>query len=207
VPNPGPGQLRDTGSFRHRPLHSEWTEGQPWGPEVSSYAIDDGTRLLLFDPVTAPSEIEHIAERREPVVVLTAPWHERGTHGLVERFHAPVYVAEPDGPDVTWLLGNSAYEAHLISAGEGLPFGIEAFAGRQPNDLVFWVESQRALVCGDTLVDFGRGLEIHDEWLWGGVTRDQVVDALRPLLELPVQLVLPAHGTPTDKPALVRALS
>jgi hypothetical protein len=60
---------------------------------------------------------------------------------------------------------------------------------------------------GDTLADFRRGLAIHDEWLWGGVTRDQVVGALRPLVELPVQRVLPAHGRPTDKQALIRARS
>jgi len=169
--------------------------------------MDDGTHLLLFDPLTPPSELEHVMEARIPVVILTAPWHERDTQSLVERFHAPVYVAEPDGPDVTWLLGDSVLESHVISAGQRLPFGIEAFAGRQSNDLVLWVESRGVLVCGDTLVDFGRGLEIHEEWLWGGVTRDQVVEAIRPLLELPVQLVLPAHGVPTDKPALVRALT
>jgi hypothetical protein len=67
------------------------------------------------------------------------------------------------------------FEAHVISAGERLPFGIEVFAGRQSNDLLIWVESRRPLICGDTLVDFGGGLEIHDEWLWDGVTRDQVV--------------------------------
>jgi len=187
--------------------HPEWKDGQRWGPEVSSYAMDDGTHLLLFDPLTPPSELEHGMEARIPVVILTAPWHERDTQSLVERFHAPVYVAEPDGPDVTWLLGDSVLESHVISAGQRLPFGIEAFAGRQSNDLVLWVESRGVLVCGDTLVDFGRGLEIHEEWLWGGVTRDQVVEAIRPLLELPVQLVLPAHGVPTDKPALVRALT
>jgi glyoxylase-like metal-dependent hydrolase (beta-lactamase superfamily II) len=187
--------------------HPEWKDGQRWGPEVSSYAMDDGTHLLLFDPLTPPSELEHVMEARIPVVILTAPWHERDTQSLVERFHAPVYVAEPDGPDVTWLLGASVLESHVISAGQRLPFGIEAFAGRQSNDLVLWVESRGVLVCGDTLVDFGRGLEIHEEWLWGGVTRDQVIEAIRPLLELPVQLVLPAHGVPTDKPALVRALT
>jgi glyoxylase-like metal-dependent hydrolase (beta-lactamase superfamily II) len=187
--------------------HPEWKDGQPWGPEVSSYAIDDGTHLLLFDPLTLPSETEHIAEDRDPVVILTAPWHERDAQSLVGRFDAPVYVAQPDGPDVTWLLGESALQSHVISAGERLPFGVEVFAGRQSNDLVLWVASRGVLICGDTLVDFGRGLEIHEEWLWGGVTRDQVVEALRPLLELPVQLVLPAHGMPTDKPALVRALA
>src|SRR5215210_3749448 len=47
---------------------------------VSSYAIDDGDRLLLFDPLAVPSEIEEIVAGREPVVVLTSPWHERDTH-------------------------------------------------------------------------------------------------------------------------------
>jgi hypothetical protein len=39
------------------------------------------------------------------------------------------------------------------------------------------------------------------------VTREQVADGLRPLLELPVEYVLPAHGVPTDRDALERALS
>jgi hypothetical protein len=39
------------------------------------------------------------------------------------------------------------------------------------------------------------------------VTRDDVVRRLRPLLDLPVELVLPAHGEPTDRAALERVLS
>jgi hypothetical protein len=39
------------------------------------------------------------------------------------------------------------------------------------------------------------------------VTRDDVVARLRPLLDLPVELVLPAHGEPTDRAALEHALS
>jgi hypothetical protein len=60
---------------------------------------------------------------------------------------------------------------------------------------------------GDTLVDFGRGLEIPLEWLREGVTREQIADGLRPLLDLPVEHVLPTHGSPTDRAALERALS
>jgi hypothetical protein len=41
----------------------------------------------------------------------------------------------------------------------------------------------------------------------GGVTREQVVEGLRPLLALPVEVVLPAHGAPTDRAGLERALS
>jgi hypothetical protein len=50
---------------------------------------------------------------------------------------------------------------------------------------MLWVESVGAVISGDTVVDFGQGLRIND-WLRGGVTREQVVDVLRPLLELPV---------------------
>ena len=39
------------------------------------------------------------------------------------------------------------------------------------------------------------------------MTRDDVAERLRPLLDLPVALVLPAHGEPTDRAALERALS
>ncbi len=75
------------------------------------------------------------------------------------------------------------------------------------NDLVLWIESRQALVVGETLVDFGRGLELPADWLPKGVTRKQAVEALRPLLDLPVELVLPTHGPPTDRAALERAIS
>ena len=72
---------------------------------------------------------------------------------------------------------------------------------------MLWVESRRAIVAGDALVDFGRGFEIPQRGADHGVTREQVVEDLRPLLELPVELVLPAHGAPTDRAGLERALS
>jgi glyoxylase-like metal-dependent hydrolase (beta-lactamase superfamily II) len=205
--------------------HPDWTPGERWPQEVSSYAIDDGARLLLFDPLSVPDELLELAADRDPVVVLTAPWHERDTQSLVERLGVPVFVPPPDtaddlvrkygitreqagggSPDVAWLLAGDGGEAHLYAAGDRLPIGIEAFPGREHNDLVLWIESAGAVIPGDTLVDFGRGLEIN-EWLRGSVTREQVVEGLRPLLALPVEVVLPAHGAPTDRAALERALS
>jgi glyoxylase-like metal-dependent hydrolase (beta-lactamase superfamily II) len=192
---------------------------------VSSYAVDDGERLLLFDPLAPPSEIDELAADRETAVVLTAPWHERDTQSLVERLGLPVYVPPPDteddlmqkfgitreqaaggSPDVAWLLAGDGGEAHLYRSGERLAVGVEVFAGREPNDMVLWIEGSRAVISGDTLVDFERGLEING-WLRAGVTREQVVEGLRPLLDLPVDVVLATHGGPTDRTALVRALS
>jgi hypothetical protein len=38
------------------------------------------------------------------------------------------------------------------------------------------------------------------------VTRDDIVERLRPLLDLPIELVLPAHGEPTERAVLERVL-
>ena len=214
------------GLWHWQARHPEWSEGEPWGPEVSSYAIDDGERLLLFDPLAVPSEIEEAATGRKTAIVLTAPWHERDAERIVERLGVPVYTPLPDtaedlmrtfgltaeqagdgSPDVVWLLKEGKGEAHLYAAGDRLDVGIEAFPGHKPNDVVLWIESRRAVISGDTLVDFGRGLEINGGWLTPEVTREQVVEGLRPLLELPVEVVLPAHGAPTDLAGLERALS
>jgi len=40
-----------------------------------------------------------------------------------------------------------------------------------------------------------------------GVTREEIAEGLRPLLELPVEFVLPTHGAPTDRLDLERVLS
>ena len=207
--------------------HPEWEPSEPWSQAVSSYAIDDSERLLLFDPLAVPAELEALAGEREPVVVLTNPWHERDTQSLVGRLGTTVYAPPPDtaqdlmdkygvtaeqagdgSPDLAWLLGgDGAGESHLYAGGDRLPFGAEAFAGREHNDMVLWIESRRTVISGDTLVDFGEGLEISPQWLREGVTREQVVEGLRPLLELPVEHVLPTHGGPTDRAALERALA
>ena len=116
----------DPGLWHWTSRHPEWDPSEPWGPNVSSYAIDDGERLLLFDPLAVPEEIETLAAEREPAVVLTAPWHERDAQSLVERLGVPVYTPRPDtaedlmrtfgitaeqagdsSPDVRWLRDGS----------------------------------------------------------------------------------------------------
>jgi glyoxylase-like metal-dependent hydrolase (beta-lactamase superfamily II) len=155
--------------------------------------------------------------------VLTAPWHERDARALVERLDATLFAPPPDtaqdlidkygitaeqagdgSPDLAWLR-DGRDTVHWYGPGARLPVGIDAHAGREHNDLVLWIESFRAVVAGDSLADFGTGLALN-EWLRGGVTREQVLERLRPLLRLPVEVVLPAHGGATDRTALERAL-
>ena len=91
-----------TGLWHWQAPHPAWERSEPWSQEVSSYAIDDGQRLLLFDPLGVPGEIEGLAAGRETAIVLTCPWHERDTQSLVERLSAAVFVPPPDegSPDV-----------------------------------------------------------------------------------------------------------
>ena len=219
-------QELQTGLWHWQASHPDWDPSEPWDQNVSSYAIDDDGRLLLFDPLGVPSEIEALAAERETAIVLTAPWHERDAQRLVERLGVPVFTPLPDtaqdlmrmygltaeqagdgSPDLVWLLREQKGEARLYSPGDRLPFGADVFPGHKPNDTVLWVESQRAVISGDTLGDFGRGLEINERWLRPGVTREEIAEGLRPLLELPVEFVLPTHGSPTDRAALARALA
>ena len=191
-----------TGLWHWEARHPDWTPAAGgWGPEVSSYAIDDGERLLLFDPLAPPSEIDELVAGRETAIVLTSPWHARDALSLASRLGEPLYVPPPDEGDP------NPVEGQVFRAGDRLPVGVEAFPGMEPNDLMLWVESRRALVAGDTLIDRGHGLEFPADWADKGVPPEQILEALRPLLELPVELVLPTHGAPTDRTALERALS
>jgi glyoxylase-like metal-dependent hydrolase (beta-lactamase superfamily II) len=215
------------GVWHWKAPHPDWEPTEPWDQNVSSYAIEDAERLLLFDPLAVPSELVERAADRRTAVVLTAPWHERDAQTLVERLGIPVYTPVPDtaeylmetygitagqagdgSPDVVWLLREGIGDAHLYAAGDRLDVGVEAFPGLKPNDMVLWIATHRAVVAGDTLVDFGSGLELNARWLrQATVNREQVVGGLRPMLELPVEHMLATHGGPTDRAALAAALS
>ena len=196
--------------------HPDWGEDEWWPELVSSYAIEVGDDLLLFDPLSVPDELRE----RATAVVLTAPYHERDARGLglpvhtppadtwedwVEKFGIdPEKVRGMESEDLAWLRAGEA-EGHFHGPGPW-PFGITAYAGREENDLVLWLPWISAIVTGDSLSDFGDGLGIQ----MGGrthLTPADVAARLRPILDLSIELVLPAHGEPTDRSALERALA
>lgn len=184
------------GIWHWEALHPEWND------TVSSYAIDDGERLLLFDPLAVPAAIVALAADRETAIVLTCPWHRRDAIELAGRLDAEIHVPPPDGGD------SSPVPGRIYRTGAQLPIGVEAFPGMEPNDLVLWVECRGALVVGDTLIDRGGGLEFPRDWADGKpTTADEILAALQTLLRLPVEVVLPTHGPPTDRAGLERAIS
>jgi hypothetical protein len=175
-----------------------WTATHPeWQGPVSAYAIDDGERLILIDPIAVPETVRALFGSREALTVLTSTWHERDAAAL----GLPVWAPAPDRPE------GQLVPATRYAIGDVL-FGMEAFPGREGQlDLVLWNERIRAVIAGDTLIDLGEGLEIPASWLPDGVTVEQVAIGLRPLLDKPVEFVLPTHGEPTGRAALERALA
>jgi hypothetical protein len=112
---------------------------------------------------------------RATAVVLTAPYHERDDRRLGLPVHAPPadtwedwvekFAVDPDrvrgmeSDDLAWLRAGEG-EGHFHRPG-AWPFGIQAYAGREDNDLVLWLPSINAIVTGDSLSDFGDGLDIQ----------------------------------------------
>ena len=157
--------------------HPSWNGQTTWGPDVRSYLYDAGTSLVLFDPLSPPSLLDTLVEAQEIAVVLTAAWHRRSADECVERFGAHVYGPHDDPP--------ADVERRRIY------YDAEA---------AYWLPRHRALVVGDAFLA-ERGLQVQDEWLPQGMTREQMYEGLRPLTELPVELLLVTHGDPVVEDA------
>jgi glyoxylase-like metal-dependent hydrolase (beta-lactamase superfamily II) len=181
-----------------RPGLKRWTGAHPdWKPEedeldesyrpVASLLYRGPEALVFVDPLV-PDELwpaldREVAEAALPVVVLTTiHWHSRSRDAVVER-----YAAELDR----------------------LPDGVRSFPAERQQEQVLWLEEPRALVFGDAVLgDQSGGLRVCP-WFKFDHERARTVEALRPLLELPVDLVLPAHGNVVlsdGREALARAL-
>lgn len=152
--------------------HPSWSEKEEWGPEVRSYAYDTGGCLVLFDPISPPTLLEGLIEAQELAVLLTAEWHRRSADECVERFGAHIYAMDDE-----------------------LPGDVEPASTGFDEEAAYWIPRHGALVVGDSFTNEG-GFRVMDQWLPEGRTAQQMRDGLRPLLDLPVELVLPTHGDP-----------
>jgi hypothetical protein len=166
--------------------HEEWEE------EVGSVALEGGDGLILIDPLDPPRDLG-----RPEHVLVTVFWHGRSA-GDVGAAHvwASSRSARP--------LGNRGIEVtDVFRAGDELPPGIHAFQTARANEVVFWLPEQRTVVVGDVLLGAGaRPRPTQDplrlcpeRWLGKG-THDDLRESFQPLLELPVERVLPGHGAP-----------
>ena len=180
------------GLLRWTTPHPDWEPGAApdspgdWERDVGSVLYHAPDATLFIDPlVPADAEAfwseldEHVGARDTRVVVLTTlTWHRRSREELVRR-----------------------YGATTSRARKALPSGVTAFRVPRGGEVMYWLEEPRALVPGDRLLGApGGGVRLCPEswlrYLPSGITRAELREALRPLLELPVEMVLVSHGQP-----------
>ncbi len=186
--------------------HPDWTpeEGGPggWDQEVASFALVEADALVLFDPLVPADDEERfwrnldadVEHHGPPHILLTVNWHARSAQAILDRYAAAqVWSTEVGEAEAR----KRVTVTRTFSTGATLPGGVEARGAYEPEEAVFWIPSHRALVVGDALLGTPTGgLRVPDNWFPERLTPQAARDALRPLLSLPVELVLPTHGRP-----------
>jgi hypothetical protein len=182
-----------TGLWRWTGFHPAWTpaDGGPdgWDQEVGCVFYEAPEAIVLIDPLVPIEDrdrfflaLDRDVERlARPVrVLLTVDDHRRSSEELAERYDGAI--------------------------GE-VPDGVEVAVDRW-GERIYWIPEYRSLVFGDVLIARGGALQLPRTWI-GEEHYDEVVEGLRPLLELPVERVLVAHGEPVledGRAALAAAL-
>lgn len=156
--------------------HPEWKPEEDFLDEsyrdVASVLHVAPDALVLVDPLVSDSLWPELDARIEaagkPVVVLTTiHWHARSRDEVAKRYDA--------------RLGGELQ-------------GVRAFdAGRQ-DEVALWLAGAGAVVLGDAVVGDQQGGLRMSPWYRWDAERERTRRALLPLLELPIAIVLPAHG-------------
>ena len=187
---------------RHPDADPDPKPGSPadWGPDVGCVAFEAPDALVLVDPLV-PDERSDLRDHldalvrrhaRRVAILTTLQFHRRSREELAAR-----------------------YGATTSRARKALPAGVETLQIRGAGETMVWLAAPRALVPGDRLLgDEAGGLRLcPDSWLRylpSGMRAPGLRAALRPLLDLPVEMVLVSHGEPVlrdGRDAIARALA
>lgn len=183
-----------------------WTASLPTGEVVGCAFVDTGSEIVVVDPVVPddPDErarfwraLDRDSERAgsPPVVVLTTARHARSTADVLGRFPGCRVVAPDDDRYETTAPVPVDLRA---TPGSRLPAGLVAVGTGGPGEIAVWAPAHRTLVTGDVL----RGAPDGRLALAPGRSTAATREALRRLLDLPVERVLPTHGGPVTDGAL-----
>jgi glyoxylase-like metal-dependent hydrolase (beta-lactamase superfamily II) len=182
-----------------RPGLRTWTAyHEEWEKHVRGFAIVGSERLVLIDPLLAGDQWDELAAMRGQSgldVLLTIHWHARSTVEI--RKHHPDAAVWGYSPDREEIERRTPIDRGF-EAGDPLPGGLVAIAAPPRSEVVFWDPAHAALFSGDALLgdgEEGKGLHLAPKsWLGGDGSHATLRAALAPVLELPVELVLTAHG-------------
>ena len=197
-----------------------WTANHPeWKPEyrgkddlgweeiVSSYALVGEHGVALIDPQVPPEDPDRFWEALDrdvgahgpPAILITVFWHARSAEEIANRYPGATIWAPADTPDE---VAERLASPRTYSAGDELPGGIRARDVGRLGEMVLYIPSYSALAFGDVVLD---GVRLLPEgWLRNDMTRQDVADALRPLLDDDIELLLLTHGGPVTDGARER---
>lgn len=196
-----------------RPGLWRWTaHHEEWKKEVAAVAVASESELVLIDPILVGDQWDQLGRalgKRQLHVLLTIHWHARSTAGVADRFDdARVWAHSRNRAAVE----RRAPMTDVFKLGDPLPAGLVALEARPRSEVLYWEPRSRALIVGDALLGDGeKGSGLHTcpaSWLPESTDLAELRKALRPALDLPIELVLPSHGAPVlsdAKQALAKA--
>jgi glyoxylase-like metal-dependent hydrolase (beta-lactamase superfamily II) len=167
---------------------------------VAAVAVESAAEVVLIDPLLEGDQwpqLEAGLAGRQLHVLLTIHWHARSAAEVASRLaDARIWAHSRNRAAVE----RRVPVTDVFRAGDELPAGLVALEARPRSEVLFWEPRSRALIAGDALLGDGeRGVGLHTcpaSWLPGSSDLAGLRAALRPALELPVELVLPSHGSP-----------
>jgi glyoxylase-like metal-dependent hydrolase (beta-lactamase superfamily II) len=171
---------------------------EKWKQDVGCVALLDSTEApVLIDPLLAADTSKELLGKlhRPPHVLITLYYHCRSAAEIARaipgtRIWAPRRAAA--------AARRRAPLTDPFRPGDPLPGATQSFPTARSSEVVFWLSEHRTLVPGDVLLGNEEGgLRLCPRsWLPSGRTHAELRETLRPLLELPVELVLVSHGEP-----------
>jgi hypothetical protein len=186
-----PKELAD-GLWRWTAPHPDWRPNAApdsigdWERDVGCVLYETPAGAVFIDALVPPdadafwrfADDKVDAAGGRAFALTTIRWHRRSRRELVDR-----------------------YGASTSRARRSLPAEVAAIRVAGAGETMFFLESVRTLVTGDRILgDSARGLRLcPGSWLGGlpsRLTVEGLRQALRPLLDLPVERILPAHGPP-----------
>jgi len=209
------------GLWRWTAPHPDWepADGGPggWEPDVACLRLDSPDGVVLIDPLAPPEGSDDAdsfwegldrdvgASGRRLTVIVTLHWHVRSTAEVAERYGPRPGVEVWTNEHVSERLGDVV--TNVFDDGDSLP-GASVGLGPVPIDsggvdveglveeAALWLPEQRAVVVGDVLVGTPEGLRVWWSDRSDPIYERRVAPFVRRLAELPVEIVLPAHGEP-----------
>jgi hypothetical protein len=160
--------------------HPAWEPGENWPREVPSFRYASPAGVVVVDPQLPPGGEGMFDDDPPAWILLTSPWHVRDTPMLARRHGAKV-----------WAPPHARWQEPSPQTARDLPPGVEALLpDGDPNEALFLFREQRALVPGDLF----SGTDGRFHLLLGDQDRDRLLAWLPRLYDLPIELVLVAHG-------------